>query len=105
MTTDSKGNGIKSWIDFVMSYPRTIIGFCILITVLMGWNIPNIVMDPDIKSMLPQDQEIIRSINDLEDIFGGSELVILSLKSEDIFSETTLRKIQELCITYNRGSN
>ncbi len=97
MTTDSKGNGIKSWIDFVMSYPRTIIGFCILITILMGWNIPNIVMDPDIKSMLPQDQELIRSINDLEDIFGGSKLVILSLKSEDIFSEATLRKIQELC--------
>jgi len=80
-----------------MSYPRTIIGFCILMTVLMGWNIPNIVMDPDIKSMLPKDQEIIRSINELEDIFGGSELVILSLKSEDIFSKATLRKIQELC--------
>ncbi|HCL00753.1 MAG TPA: hypothetical protein DHW42_11695 [Candidatus Marinimicrobia bacterium] len=87
---------MKSWINFVMSYPRTVIAFCLFITVLMGWNIPDIVIDSDIKSMLPEDQKIIRSINEIEDIFGGSELIILSIKSDDIFSYATLSKIQQM---------
>ena len=87
---------MKSWINLVMSYPRTVIAFCLFITVLMGWNIPDIVMDSDIKSMLPEDQQLIRSINEIEDIFGGSELIILSIKSDDIFSYATLSKIQQM---------
>jgi predicted RND superfamily exporter protein len=85
-----------SWIDVVMSYPRLIIGSCLLITLLMGWNIPRIVIDSDIKSMLPEDQEIIVSTNQLEEIFGGSEIVILSVKSDNIFSQGTLTKLQEM---------
>jgi len=79
-----------------MSYPRTVIAFCLFITVLMGWNIPDIVIDSDIKSMLPEDQQLIRSINEIEDIFGGSELIILSIESDDIFSYATLSKIQQM---------
>lgn len=85
-----------SWIDVVMNYPRLIIGSCLLITLLMGWNIPKIVIDSDIKSMLPEDQEIIVTTNKLEEIFGGSEIVILSVKSNDIFSKSTLTKLQKL---------
>jgi len=91
-----KKEHLKTWIDFVMRYPRIVIGVSILVTVLMGWNIPNIVMDPDIKSMLPDDEDIVVTINELEEIFGGSELVIMSLRSDDIFSEATLSKIQNL---------
>lgn len=87
---------MKSLINLVMSYPRTVIAFCLFITVLMGWNIPDIVMDSDIKSMLPKDHQLIRSINEIEDIFGGSELIILSIKSDDIFSYATLSKIQQM---------
>jgi len=91
-----KQDNLKNWIDFVMHYPRTVIGVSILVTLLMGWNISKIIIDPDIKSMLPADQEIIVSINEMEDIFGGSEMVMISLKSDDIFSEATLKKIQIL---------
>ncbi|MBN2602065.1 MAG: RND family transporter [Candidatus Marinimicrobia bacterium] len=91
-----KQDHVKTWIDFVMQYPRIVIGFSILFTLLMGWNIPKITIDSDIISMLPEDQEIIVSINEMEEIFGGSELVIMSLKSDDIFSEATLRKIRAL---------
>lgn len=85
-----------SWIDLVLNYPRLIIGICLLITLLMGWNIPRIIVDSDIKSMLPEDQEIIVTTNKLEEIFGGSEIVILSVKSDDIFSKATLTKLQKL---------
>ena len=85
-----------SWIDVVLNYPRLIIGICLLITLLMGWNIPKIVIDSDIKSMLPKDQEIIVTTNKLEEIFGGSEIIILSIKSDDIFSKSTLTKLQKL---------
>jgi predicted RND superfamily exporter protein len=89
-------NKRTSWIDVVMNYPRLIIGSCLLITLLMGWNIPGIVIDSDIKSMLPEDQEIIVATNELEEIFGGSEIVILSVESDDIFSQSTLSKLQQM---------
>jgi len=66
-----KQDHLKTWIDFVMHYPKTVIGVSVLVTLLMGWNIPKIIIDPDIKSMLPENQEIIVSINELEEIFGG----------------------------------
>ena len=87
---------MKSWINYVLKYPKTIIAFCILTTVLMGWNIPKLVIDPDVKSMMPQENYIIRSISEIEDIFGGSELVIISISSDDIFNCRTLQKVRSL---------
>ena len=87
---------MKSWIDFVLKYPKTIIAFCILITVLMGWNIPKLEIEPDLKAMFPKDFDIIVSMNEMEDIFGGSELIVMSISSDDIFNKSTLKKIDDI---------
>ncbi|MCK4296014.1 MAG: RND family transporter [Candidatus Marinimicrobia bacterium] len=87
---------MKSWIDFVLKYPKTIIAFCILITVLMGWNIPKLEIEPDLKAMFPTDFDIIISMNKMEDIFGGSDLIVMSVSSDDIFNENTLKKIDDI---------
>jgi predicted RND superfamily exporter protein len=44
-------------------------------TLLMGWNIPKIQLEPDIKALMPQDFEIIENMKDMEDTFGGNDLV------------------------------
>ncbi len=84
------------FIEFILNYPRTIIAFTLLVTVLLGWNIPKIKLDPDIKSMMPKDMPVIQAIDRIEETFGGSELVMLSLTADDIFDLDVLEKIRAL---------
>lgn len=92
----SPQTGKPAWIEFVVRHPHIIIALCILITLLMAWQIPDLVIDPDIKNMMPQDEPVIQSISRMEEIFGGSEIVILSLTGEDIFTLSTLEKIDNM---------
>ncbi|MDD5765703.1 MAG: MMPL family transporter [Candidatus Marinimicrobia bacterium] len=87
---------IRAIVDFDLKYPRTIIAFSILLTLLMGWNIPKMQLEPDVKALMPQDFEIITSMKEMEDTFGGNDLVVVSLTSENIFSPGTLEKIEAM---------
>lgn len=81
-------------IDWSLKYPRTIIASVILITVLLGWKIPSIQMNPDIKAMLPQDFPQVMALNELDDLFGGSEIVVVAVESDSLLSPFTLRKFE-----------
>lgn len=87
---------MKSWIEIIIRFPRTIIAGCILITLLLGWHIPKLQIEPDIVEMLPRDMEIIVKTNEMEDIFGGSELVVISISAENVFSRETISKIKTI---------
>ncbi|PIS27865.1 MAG: hypothetical protein COT43_08350, partial [Candidatus Marinimicrobia bacterium CG08_land_8_20_14_0_20_45_22] len=87
---------IKAIVEFDLKYPRTIIAVSILLTLLMGWNIPQLQLEPDVKALMPQDFEIITSMKEMEDTFGGNDLVVVSLTSENIFSPGTLEKIEAM---------
>jgi predicted RND superfamily exporter protein len=50
---------MNKWIDIVLKYPRSMIAFALLITLLMGWNIPKLEMEADVKAMLPDDFSVI----------------------------------------------
>ncbi len=87
---------MNKWIDIVLKYPRSMIAFALLITLLMGWNIPKLELEADVKAMLPDDFDIVLSMDEMEDLFGGSELIIMSISSDDVFSNRTLKKIREM---------
>jgi len=87
---------IKKIIEFDLKYPRSIIAACILLTLLMGWSIPRIQLEPDVKALMPQDFEIINAMKQMEDTFGGNDLVVVSITSENIFSSATLEKIEAM---------
>jgi len=84
------------WLDWVLNYPRTVISCALLMTLLIGWNIPRLQMEADVKAMLPPDMDIVVEMNQLEQIFGGSELVVISIAAENIFAQSTLQKIQAM---------
>jgi len=87
---------IRRLIEFDLKYPRTIIAACILLTLLMGWSIPRIQLEPDVKALMPQDFEIINSMKEMEDTFGGNDLVVVSITAENIFSPSTFEKIETM---------
>ena len=82
--------------NWIQKYPRTIIALVIITTVLFGWKIPSIKMNPDIKAMLPQDFPQVISVQKLDEIFGGSEIIVVAVESDSLLSSVTLKKFENL---------
>ena len=81
--------------DFDAHYPRTIIAGVIFITVILGWKVFNLELDPGLKSMLPRDHDIVHSMEK-----ENGNKTIMKFKNyqrnvglkDDIFSESFLIK-------------
>jgi uncharacterized protein len=84
------------YFDLVMRFPRILITSIILISVLFAWQVPDIKVDTDIKSMIPEDFPIIQSLNRLEAVLGGSEIIVIAIESKNLFSFSVLEKFQGL---------
>jgi len=86
-------NFSRQLFDFDAHYPRTIIAGVIFITVILGWKVFNLELDPGMKSMLPRDHEIVHSMEKVDELFSGSDIIIIAVESDSIFSDATLRKL------------
>ena len=83
----------KALFDFDAHYPRTIIATVIFITVLLGLKVFELEMDPAIRSGLPRDHEIVKSMEKVDKLFSGSDIIIVAVESDSLFSINTLNKL------------
>ena len=79
--------------DFDAHYPRSIIAGVILLTVLLGWKIFKLEMDPGVKSGLPREHPIVKSMERIDELFSGSDIIIIAVESDSLFSSSTLKKL------------
>ena len=84
------------YLDVVLKYPRILITSVLLCTLLFAWQVPDIEVDTNIKNMIPKDFPIIQSLDRLEDILGGSEIIVVAVESENLWSTATLEKFAGL---------
>lgn len=84
--------GLKS----VIRFPKTVIAVWLLLTLIMGWNIPRLKIEPDVREMLPEDFRIVRDMQEMEEIFGSSEIIVMAIASEDVFQSAVLEKIDRI---------
>lgn len=82
----------------VLTYPKTVIICSLIITILLGLGMPKIRMEEDVKEMLPEDLPARLALNEVEDIFGGSDVFMVAVNNEEqtIFNRGTLAKIIEI---------
>ncbi len=80
---------------YVLDYPKTIIIISILITVILASGIRNVRIEEDLKEMLPEDLPSRQALNKLDDVFGGSDVMLIAIANENetIFNKGTLAKI------------
>ena len=83
----------KALFNFDAHYPRSIIAMVIFITVLLGLKVFELEMDPAIRSGLPRDHEIVRSMEKVDKLFSGSDIIIVAVESDSLFSANTLNKL------------
>ena len=79
--------------DFDAHYPRSIIAGVIFITAILGWKIFKLEMDPGLRSGLPREHPIVQSMEKIDELFSGSDIIIIAVESDSLFSSSTLNKL------------
>lgn len=72
-----------------------IIGF-ILVTVAFMTQIPYVEIDTDIKSQLPKTMRSRLNTDIIDDLFGGTEMLMILIQSEDVLNAETLKRIKKI---------
>ncbi|MDB9853927.1 MMPL family transporter [Candidatus Marinimicrobia bacterium] len=85
---------ISNWLfNLDARYPRTIIAVVFFITVVLGWKIFNLEMDPSFKSMLPRNHPIVETMEKVDELFSGSDIIIIAVESDSLFNERSIEKL------------
>ena len=82
--------------NLVLKFPRTVIALSLLITVIMLTFVPSIQFEPDVKKMIPDDFPAVKNLAVLDSIFGGSEIIVVAVESDSIFTPAGLKKFASL---------
>ncbi|MBW1808940.1 MAG: RND family transporter [Deltaproteobacteria bacterium] len=82
--------------DFIVRFRWLMIVSFIAATALSAYRLPNAEIDPEIKSMLPADMVERLDLNRIEDLFGGTEMVMLVISAEDVLATDTLKRLRKI---------
>ena len=82
----------------IFAAPKATLGVILAITVFFALQIPGVQIASDFADLLPQQHPYIQLHNEIRDVFGGANNVILSLEVEegDIFTNDNLQRIHRL---------
>ena len=85
------------WIsETVVRFPWLYILLFLLVTVFFGSFVPKAEIDPELENDLPLDFPSRVSMNMIEDIFGGNEMIMIVLTADDVLNPDTLRRTKEI---------
>ncbi|RMF95278.1 MAG: transporter [Gammaproteobacteria bacterium] len=82
----------------IFARPALTLGTILLITVFFAWQIPAVRIVSDFADLLPQQHPYIQLHNEIRDVFGGANNVILALRVDEgtIFTNEQLQRIHRL---------
>lgn len=72
-----------------------IVGF-VAFALFFGSRIPSAEIESDMKAMLPSDMESRLNTDQIDELFGGTEMLMVILKSEDVLNQGTLERTKEI---------
>ncbi|MFH1681635.1 MAG: MMPL family transporter [Candidatus Eisenbacteria bacterium] len=84
-------------VDFSMNHPKAVIGLVLAVTVLLGLQIPKVVIDTDPENMLPEDEAVRVFHSEVEDVFGLHDMLVLGIvREEGVFNPATLARVARI---------
>ncbi len=87
---------------WIIRRPWITLGILLLITGFFLAGIPRLQIDNSVDSMLPADHPARLLYDDVNDTFGGTDVMVIAVYSEDIFSEATLTQVINLTKVFQR---
>ena len=87
---------MKKFTTLITHYPKTIIFINLLVITLLALPIYKIHINPDLQALIPSDDPDVIRMEELEEEFGGLDVILISYHSEDVFSRKGLEMIENL---------
>lgn len=84
---------LKQFAKLITNYPKLVLVLIAILTVIIGTGITKIETRNNYDSELPKDDPIIATNDRLEEVFGEKDMVMIGLRTDDIFNTQTLQKI------------
>jgi len=82
--------------DVVIKFRWIIIVGFIAVALFFGLRLPQAEIDAEVKSQLPENMSSRVALEKIEDIFGGTEIAMIALETEDVLAAETLERIKTL---------
>jgi predicted RND superfamily exporter protein len=89
----------------LFKYRWLIIALFLGITVLLGLQLPKAEIDPEVMNLLPEDMPSRIQTDSIESVFGGTDLLVVILKADDVLKPETLKRLKTLSKKANRLSS
>ena len=89
---------LRSYVEAIVRYRVAVMVILGVISVYLGANLGNLHVEVDPDKNLPQGHPYIQAQNEIDDIFGGKNIVVIGIapKQGDIFQPIVLEKIQQI---------
>jgi hydrophobe/amphiphile efflux-3 (HAE3) family protein len=81
---------------FVLNKPVTVFIVLILLTFIFVKGVSMLEMGNTQESELPEDNELVRTKKNIEEVFGKKDIILIGIESDNIFTAQTLAKIKEI---------
>jgi hydrophobe/amphiphile efflux-3 (HAE3) family protein len=87
---------MKTLADMIVKLRWVIIPVFILVTAFFATRIPKAEIESDLKAMLPSDLPSRLNTEEIDELFGGTEMLMLIIKADDVLEPETLQRTEAI---------
>lgn len=84
---------VQKILRFVTDRPKTVVAACLLFVLSLGTGLTSIGIDASVKNLLPHDLPEWIALQEFEDMFGASEIVLIAAQVDDLLDAETLEAL------------
>ncbi|MEW5825568.1 MAG: MMPL family transporter [Candidatus Bipolaricaulota bacterium] len=89
-------------VDWIIRRPWITLTGLLLVTAFFLAGIPRLTVDNSVDSMLPSDHPARLLYDEVNVTFGGTDVMVVALESEDLFGEPSLAQVADLTDAFGR---
>ena len=89
---------VRSLSRFIQNHPVAVIVATILITLLAALSATRITVSTAVRDFFPSTDPEIVALEHVDEIFGGSEYVLIAAKADDVFTPEGLQVLQDITL-------
>lgn len=90
---------MKKFSELIVKYRWFVISFVIVVTAFFAYQFKNLQVDSNVINALPDDDPIVKLFKDIGKKFGGTEIGIIVIESDNVFRPEVLDHIMQITDT------
>ena len=87
---------MEKLVVFIIHSRKGIIGLVILITLILGYFLKDLRINPDVLGYLPEDDRAAILFREIGEQYGGNDLVIVGIEGKDVFTYNMLQVVKQI---------